>query len=55
MEQIITDLNTITEPYLKGGITNFIITVTFMWISSWVFVRIIRRVLNNFLKKNKHY
>ena len=53
MEQIITDLNTITEPYLKGGITDFIITVTFMWISSWVFVRIIRRVLNNFLKKNK--
>lgn len=53
MEQIITNINTYTEPYLKGGITNFIVTVTMMWVSSWVFAQIIRRILNNFLKRNK--
>jgi small-conductance mechanosensitive channel len=53
MEQLITTLNTYTEPYLKGGITNFIITVAMMWISSWIFAQIIKRILNNFLKKNK--
>lgn len=53
MEQIINDLNTLTSPYLKGGITNFIITVTLMWISSWIFVQVIKRILNNFLKRNK--
>lgn len=42
-----------TEPYLKGGITNFIITITMMSISSWFFAQIIKRILNNFLKRNK--
>jgi len=53
MEQLITTINTYTEPFLKGGITNFIVTVTMMWISSWVFTQIIKRILNNFLKRNK--
>lgn len=53
MEQLITNINTMTEPYLKGGITNFIITITMMSISSWFFAQIIKRILNNFLKRNK--
>ena len=53
MEQLLKNLNTITEPYLKGGITNFTITVAMMSISSWIFTQIIKRILNNFLKKNK--
>lgn len=53
MEQFIITLNSYTDSYLKGGITNFIITVTMMWISSWIFAKIVKRILNNFLKKNK--
>lgn len=53
MEQLLTKINTLTEPYLKGGLTNFLITVFFMWISSWIFTLIIRRILSNILKRNK--
>lgn len=53
MEQIYTTINTSTETYFRGGLTNFIITVFFMWISTWILRLIIKKVLNRFLVKNK--
>jgi small conductance mechanosensitive channel len=53
MEQIYTSINTSTEAFFRGGLLNFLITVFFMWLSTWVLRLVIRKVLNRFLVKNK--
>lgn len=53
MEQLFKSINTITEPYFRGGLTTFLFTIAFMWLSTWILLLITRRVLNNFLTRNK--
>lgn len=53
MEQLYKSINTLTEPYLRGGLTTFLFTIAFMWLSTWILLLITRRVLNNFLTRNK--
>lgn len=53
MEQLYKSINTLTEPYLRGGLTTFLFTIAIMWLSTWILLLITRRVLNNFLIRNK--
>ncbi len=53
MEQLYKTINTVTEPYLRGGLTTFLITIFFMWMSTWILLLISRRILNRFLNRNK--
>ena len=55
MEQLYNEVRTqvVLENIFKGGLLQFILSVLFMLVSSWVLLKVIHIVLNRFLKRNK--